>query len=106
MLLAQYPYGVAVDAAGNVYVADSSNHRIRLVSPSGATSTLAGSGTGAFADGVGEAASLNVRCICFCSRAFYFIVATFEFKCAQINACLCPPHAKFCSPRRTHEAWP
>jgi hypothetical protein len=50
------PSGVAVDSAGNVYVADYNNHRIRVVSPSGTASTLAGSGVGGFADGVGPAA--------------------------------------------------
>ena len=97
---------MAVDAAGNVYVADLGNNRIRLVSPSGATSTLAGSATRSFADGVGTAASFYVRCVSFCSRAFYFIVAPFELVCAQINACLCPHHAKHCSPRRNPLAWP
>jgi len=44
------PMGVAVDSVGAVYVADSENHRIRKVTPSGTVSTVAGSGTG-FADG-------------------------------------------------------
>ena len=51
------PYGVAVDASGIVYVADYSNHRVRRVAPSGAVTTVAGNGTGTWADGVGVGAS-------------------------------------------------
>ena len=51
------PYGVAVDASGNVIVADSSNHCIRKVTPGGAVSTLAGSGSAMFADGTGTNAA-------------------------------------------------
>jgi hypothetical protein len=39
------PFGVAVDGAGNVYIADSADNKIRKVTPAGAISTVAGNGT-------------------------------------------------------------
>ncbi|MFK0289922.1 RICIN domain-containing protein [Streptomyces sp. NPDC090442] len=56
------PHGVAVDGAGNLYVADAQNHRVRRVTADGEISTVAGTGTPGFSgdDGPATAAQLNV----------------------------------------------
>jgi len=55
-----FPAGIAVDAAGTVYLADESNHSIRKISPAGAVTTFAGSsGTPGSADGTGTAAQFS-----------------------------------------------
>ena len=55
-----HPSGVAVDAAGTIYVADTDNCEIRKVTAAGAVSTLAGlAGVGGSADGSGSAARFS-----------------------------------------------
>jgi len=51
---------VAVDASGNVYVADGYNNKIRKISSAGVVTTLAGSGEWGSTDGTGTAASFDV----------------------------------------------
>lgn len=55
-----YPQGVAVDASGNVFVADYSNQAIRKITPAGEVTTFAGGRLDDYsgADGVGTAASI------------------------------------------------
>lgn len=52
------PASIALDGAGNLYVADTQNMRVRKVAADGTVSTLAGDGTQAYADGVGTAAKM------------------------------------------------
>ena len=53
----KYPFGVAVDSSGTVYVADTSNHLIRKITSAGVVTTLAGSGSSGSTNGTGTAAS-------------------------------------------------
>jgi sugar lactone lactonase YvrE len=54
------PASVAVDAAGNIYVADSENHVIRRISSAGVVTTLAGNGEPGSCDGTGAAARFRL----------------------------------------------
>ena len=53
------PFAVAING-GNLYIADSTNNRIREVSASGTISTVAGNGTGGFAGDGGAATSAEL----------------------------------------------
>lgn len=55
------PRGIALDAAGNLYVADLNNHRIRRVDAGGTITTVAGTGAAGFSGdgGAATAAQLN-----------------------------------------------
>lgn len=55
------PNGVAVDGSGNIFIADTNNHRIRKVNTSGVISTIAGTGTAGYSGdgGQGNSAQIN-----------------------------------------------
>ncbi|MBR7800514.1 NHL repeat-containing protein [Undibacterium fentianense] len=53
------PSGLAIDTSGNLYVADTGNHRIRKISKDGIVTTLAGNGQAGFRDGNAGEAEFN-----------------------------------------------
>jgi len=56
------PIGIAVDLRGNVFVADSYNDRIRIITTDGQVSTVAGQGTAGYADGDHNVALFDTPC--------------------------------------------
>ncbi|WP_406279151.1 NHL repeat-containing protein [Nocardia sp. NBC_00881] len=55
------PAGVAVDASGNIYIADTSNHRVRRVDSQGVITTVAGNGSTEFAGDMGPASATTLK---------------------------------------------
>ncbi|MCX6631897.1 MAG: SMP-30/gluconolactonase/LRE family protein, partial [Candidatus Solibacter sp.] len=55
------PFGVAVDAAGNLYIAEFGNNRVRKVAANGNISTLAGNGISGFSGDGGQAGSAQLN---------------------------------------------
>jgi hypothetical protein len=55
-----FPEGVAVDAGGDVFIADTGNQRVRKVTPGGTIGTVAGTGTAGFSGDGGPATSAQL----------------------------------------------
>jgi uncharacterized protein (TIGR03437 family) len=55
------PRGLALDSAGNLYIADSGNHRVRMVTLGGVISTVAGAGSGDFSGDGGPAIAAGLN---------------------------------------------
>ncbi|MFF1724315.1 NHL domain-containing protein [Streptomyces sviceus] len=55
------PYAVAVDEAGDLYIADAANHRVRKVTADGKIGTVAGTGAAGFGGDGGPAASARLN---------------------------------------------
>ncbi len=55
------PDGIALDPAGNIYIADQNNHRIRMINTSGNISTIAGNGTVGYTGDGGPATAAHIH---------------------------------------------
>jgi hypothetical protein len=56
-----YPSGIAFDASGNLFIADSHNERIRMINTSGIITTIAGMGTAGFTGDGGQATAAEIN---------------------------------------------
>lgn len=82
-----YPVQVCTDAAGNVYVSDEYNNKIRKITPAGVVSTLAGSGTVGSVDATGPAASFNTPYgICADAAGNIYVNDRLNYKIRKITA--------------------
>jgi sugar lactone lactonase YvrE len=78
------PEGLTVDHAGDVIVADTLNHRIRRVTPSGAVTTVAGSGLPGLQNGLAAKARFNNPADVAVDRAHTIYVADSENHCVRV----------------------
>jgi len=82
------PYGIAIDSSGNVYIADSSNNRIRKVDSTGKIFTTAGNGTCGFSGDHGPPTSAE---LCFpegvvLNHNITYIADTFNVRIRKIQS--------------------
>jgi len=69
------PIGITVDPAGNIYVADTYNDRLRVITPGGQVSTVAGTGEPGYADGDAAGALFDSPCAIVATADGALIVA-------------------------------
>jgi hypothetical protein len=88
------PSGVSVDGDGNIIVGDVSNHRVRMISPEGQVTTIAGNGSNGFLDGAGIAASFASPTDVVVDGDGNIIVTDHNNRIRKIAAQLTPPGRK------------
>jgi sugar lactone lactonase YvrE len=82
------PRSLALDGAGNLYVADDNNHRIRRIDPAGVITTVAGTGVGAFAGDGGPARSAQIdhpRGVAVDGRGVLFIADSMSHRVRMVD---------------------
>jgi sugar lactone lactonase YvrE len=79
------PSGIEVDEAGNLYVCDAGNCRIRKINPLGVVTTIAGTGTFSSLDGPGTSATFNnPRDVCIDASGNLYIAGGNDNKIRKI----------------------
>jgi sugar lactone lactonase YvrE len=85
-----YPFGVHVDATGNLYIADTYNHRIRRVDrTTGIITTIAGTGSKGFSGDGGPATNARLRYpfnVYVDSQGNIYIVDTLNYRIRKVDA--------------------
>jgi sugar lactone lactonase YvrE len=82
------PRAVAGDGAGNLYVADDNNHRIRRIDPAGVVTTVAGTGTKGFSGDGGSALSAQLdhpRGVAVDGRGALFIADSMSHRVRMVD---------------------
>jgi hypothetical protein len=81
------PSALAVDADGNLYVADTGNNAIRKITPAGQVSTLAGDGISGYADGQAAEARFNAPVgVAVDAQGNVYIADTYNDRIRQITS--------------------
>jgi len=84
-----FPMGVVVDKAGNLYIADWLNNRIRKVDTSGIISTVAGNGNGGFSGDGGPATSATIWSaldVAVDTKGNFYIADSSNFRIRMVDA--------------------
>ena len=85
-----FPRGVVVDASGNLYIADTDNHRVRRVNgATGVITTVAGTGTNGFSGDGGPATSASLgfpRGVAVDASGNLFIADTSNHRIRRVDA--------------------
>jgi uncharacterized protein (TIGR03437 family) len=77
--------GVAIDRAGNLYIADSGNARVRRVSTSGIVTTFAGGGTGGDGGQAASAKLLSATALAFDNAGNLFILDSLDSRVRKVS---------------------